>query len=184
MMDTRDYSWTRHVQLLRFSFWLLLQADALDTRRWSLLHLRKIQVGFFGNDTRMLWAILHYARDQDQDAVLPQICFNQAGDVLAKAPFEAQFNTARQKEILCESLLNIDCVQRRRWRYSGELPGAAIRFAHYIRTDGFTANVLFERPQSRNCHVCTLCMITLYLMLILFLQPFFFRKSQRQLVEM
>lgn len=65
------------IQLLRFSFWLLSQADALDTRRWSLLPLGKIQIGFFGIDTRMLWAILHYARDQDQDAVLPEICFNQ-----------------------------------------------------------------------------------------------------------
>lgn len=34
--------------------------------------------------------------------------------------------------------------------YIGELPGTAIRFAHYIRTDGFTAKVLFERPQPRN----------------------------------
>lgn len=48
----------------------------------------------------------------------------QAGNVLAKAPFEARFNTPRQKEILWESLFNIDYVQRRRWRYSGKHIGS------------------------------------------------------------
>ncbi|KAJ8661356.1 hypothetical protein O0I10_003108 [Lichtheimia ornata] len=138
------------MRLMRFSMWLLLQADGLDTRRWSILPLGKTQVGFFGIDLRMLWAILHYARDQDQDALVPAICLNQHGNVLAKLPFDATLQPPRQKELLWEALFNIDYVQRRRWRYSGELPGTAIRFAHYMRTDGFTANVMFERPQPRN----------------------------------
>lgn len=72
------------IRLIRYSFWLLHQAQELNIAGWSLLPMGQLQVGFFGVDMRMLWAILHYARDQDEDAALPPICLDQVRDYITR----------------------------------------------------------------------------------------------------
>ncbi|KAI7884112.1 hypothetical protein K492DRAFT_192141 [Lichtheimia hyalospora FSU 10163] len=140
------------LNIVRFSGWLLVQADFLDARRWSLLPMASLEIGFFHIDRRVLWVILKQAHELNP-GFLPNQFLTPQGRFIALQVFENMFNTGRQQEILWETFLNLDHVQKRRWRYQGarqlirvHLPGAPIRFANHIVTDGHSCRVYFERP--------------------------------------
>ncbi|KAL1930899.1 hypothetical protein VTP01DRAFT_10036 [Rhizomucor pusillus] len=141
------------IGVTRFSRWLSEVVHAIEGRTWSLFPLGSQQIRFFDIDTRCLWALLRSSFLQDRSQAFPPRLITANHRFVSLPNFEQDHRSLVRKQEFWEDIMDIDHIQRRRWWYGASaenLAGSPIRFAFFIRTDGYTAHALFERPKTNN----------------------------------